>query len=57
MLIMKQMLITIIQKRIHYIRPYQCIDCGEKFKSEYNLERQRRKTHTLQTEVAEMKEE
>ena len=44
-------------QRIHHIRPYQCIDCGEKFKSKYNVERHRRRAHTIQTEAADMKEE
>ena len=34
-----------IDQRAHYIRPYQCIDCGVKFKRNYDLERHRRMTH------------
>ena len=44
-------------KRVHYIRPYQCIDCGETFKRKYSVERHRRVAHTMQTEAAEMNEE
>ena len=52
------MLTTTIQKTtVHYIRPYQCIDCGETFKRKYNVERHRRVAHTMQTEAAEMNEE
>ena len=34
-----------IDQRAHYIRPYQCINCGKKFKRNYNLERHRRMAH------------